>query len=596
MKFYINIQDPILRLCLAVMGASLLMLVAIFGISYKKACDEVLDDSIRLAQQNVQTAKEVVERHLNSIEVTTLNLASTRLTEYRDSDIICNLLQRFVESSPDVFGIAVCYEPDIIPGHRQGFGPYVYKRGGGLVNSNLLHDGNDYLHKPWYQPALNADSGIWTKPFRNIKGELLACFTYPLKDKQGKRIGVIAADLQLEDFTEKLVREICPFDSTEFMVLDQNLDFIAHPCHSLILTPLEAMFESRAQRKSTEKSESLVVKMKEKITGHFTFAKGTKYEGMVFFAPVSQTRWTVALSFTKAAVFEDSQNMAWNMFWLCLSGTLLMVGCMGWVFSKIRKVVETKAGIESELSLAHEIQMAMVNKVYPAYPERQDIDIYASLIPAKDVGGDLYDFALKGDILHFCVGDVSGKGVPASLFMTICRTLYRSNIDRETSPAKIAEALNRSVAADNKKNMFITMYICALNLKTGELTVCNCGHNLPLISTSGESIRYLQQPPTNIPIGVVEDFRYKEFSTRVQPGSIMVLYTDGITEAENNTHSLFGEDRLLNEANALSQSTEAQWDVKHILAAVRSYSEGCQQSDDITLLSIHYNGKQTQNT
>lgn len=596
MKFYINIQDPILRLCLTVMGACLLMLVVIFGISYKEACDEVLDDSIRLAQQNVQTAKEVVERHLGSIEVTTLNLASTRITEYRDSDIICNLLQRFVESNQEVYGIAIAYNPDIIPGHEQGFAPYVHRNGDVTESTNLLCEGRQYLTSSWYQLACNADKGNWTKPFKDNDGGLLACFTYPLRDKQGNSLGVIAVDLQMEGFTKKLVSEICPFDSAEFMILDQDLDFITHPDNNLILTPLEEMASQRAREHGCEQNESLIVRMKHKITGYDTYADETIYEGMMFYAPVSRAGWTVALSISKAAVFENSRNMAWNMFLFCMAGTLLMVGCMGWVFSKIRKVVETKAGIESELSLAHEIQMAMVNKVYPAYPERQDIDIYASLIPAKDVGGDLYDFALKGDILHFCVGDVSGKGVPASLFMTICRTLYRSNIDRETSPAKIAEALNRSVAADNKKNMFITMYICALNLKTEELTVCNCGHNLPLISTSGESIRYLQQPPTNIPIGVVEDFRYKEFSTRVQPGSIMVLYTDGITEAENNTHSLFGEDRLLNEANALSQSTEAQWDVKHILAAVRSYSEGCQQSDDITLLSIHYNGKQTQNT
>ena len=209
-------------------------------------------------------------------------------------------------------------------------------------------------------------------------------------------------------------------------------------------------------------------------------------------------------------------------------------------------------------------------------------------------------------MLHFCIGDVSGKGVPASLFMAITRTLYRSIIAREEAPARIAEALNQSIAVDNKENMFVTMYIGTLDLKSGKLRLCNCGHNVPLSNgipansqrkgeeeieqmTLTNHMEFMTLPPTNIPIGVMEEFPYEEMTLQIGPGFRLLLYTDGITEAENMDHQLYGEERLREELREVScKKQSAQLDVEHILNSVHRHANGYTQSDDITMLSIHY--------
>lgn len=607
MKNYLNmLRDPILRICMLVMGASIVVLGLIFALSYQKACNRVLDGSIRLAQLNVEKARTIVERHLTAIEITALNLSSTRIRRYRDEHQIFDLLERFVHSNPVIWGIAIGYEPDVIPTHSEGFAPYVRNDGTQIERFNLLDVGRTYQQSEWYVTPMRTKKPFWCKPFRDVKDALIACYCIPLLDDQEQPIGVIAVDMQLDHFTEKLIKEIHPYEHAEFMVLDKDLDFIAHPDHSLIMTSLADQVAKITQANGYEENESIMVRMKQKVEGYDTYAENTRFEGVMFYSPIRQTEWTVALSILKADIFKESYAMARHMFYLCLLGVLLMVAACGFLFSKIRKVVENKAGIERELSMAHNIQMAMVKKVFPAYPDRDDIDLYATLIPAKDVGGDLYDFALRGDILHFCIGDVSGKGVPASLFMAITRTLYRSIIAREDSPAKIADALNQSIAADNKENMFVTMYIGVLDLKQGLLTLCNCGHNAPLTNAKAQGsvpvdgqevthliptdgVEFMSFPPTNIPIGVVEGFEYEEATVKIDPGFHLFLYTDGITEAENVAHQLYGDDRLKQELDDMNRKKQsAQLDVEHILNTVHLHADGYTQSDDITMLSFHY--------
>ena len=599
-------QDPILRICLVVMGACIVVLGIIFSISYHQASNRILEGSIQMAQLNVEKARGVVERHLTTIEITASSLSSTHIRSCRDENQIYDLLERFVHSNPEVWGIAIGYEPGVIPGHAAGFAPFVRRNGDQTERINLPEAGRNYLQSEWYTNTMRQKAPFWCKPFRDVKAALVACYCLPLTDEQDRLIGVIAVDLQLDRFTDQLVREIQPYEHSECMVLDRDMDFIAHPNHKLIMTSLADLVSQIAAKDGYKENESIMVRMKNQVEGYDTYGENTRFEGMMFYSPIKQTGWTVALSIQKSDVFEESYEMARQLFYLCLAGFLLLVVACGFIFAKIRKVVENKAGIERELSMAHNIQMAMVKKVFPAYPDRDDIDVYATLIPAKDVGGDLYDFALRDDKLHFCIGDVSGKGVPASLFMAITRTLYRSIIARENSPAKIAEALNLSIAADNKENMFVTMYIGVFDLKQRLLTLCNCGHNAPLTNavvtenvlaggqkrvtlSPADKMDYLSFTPTNIPIGVLEGFEYEEVTVQIDPGVHLFLYTDGITEAENANHQLYGDERLKEELDRISgKNRSAQLDVEHILNSVHLHADGYTQSDDITMLSIHY--------
>ena len=264
----------------------------------------------------------------------------------------------------------------------------------------------------------------------------------------------------------------------------------------------------------------------------------------------------------------------------------------------LETTMKSKAAIENELNVARNIQMSMVPNIFPPYPDRKEIDIHASLTPAKAVGGDLYDFYLDGDDLYFCIGDVSGKGVPASLFMAITHSLFQNIVLREKTPAKIAMALNNALAQDNEESMFVTMIIGKLNLATGTFTGCNCGHNAPVTNgdldrkamhvTPSAEAHYMSMLPTNIPVGIMEDFEYEEVTISVEEDVALLLYTDGVNEAKNKDKVLYGNDRLSECVKSCGKGAGAKTIVNAIEDDVSRHAQGAEQSDDITILCLRY--------
>ena len=244
--------------------------------------------------------------------------------------------------------------------------------------------------------------------------------------------------------------------------------------------------------------------------------------------------------------------------------------------SEQRTTTASKERIESELSIAREIQMGMIPKIFPPYPEREDVDLHAILHPAKEVGGDLYDFFIDNDRLYFVIGDVSGKGVPASLFMAIARSLFRTLAQQATSPAEIMSKMNRSISENNEANMFVTLIIGILDLKTGSLRFCNAGHNPPII-IGADGNTTLLKAKIQLFVGVLEDMEYTDEEITLEKNTRLFLYTDGITEAENASKELYGEDRLLSTLAPLGT-----FDVRIIVdTVVRSVASHVQQAEEI---------------
>ncbi len=186
--------------------------------------------------------------------------------------------------------------------------------------------------------------------------------------------------------------------------------------------------------------------------------------------------------------------------------------------------------MESELRIARDIQMSMVPSVFPNV---EGLDMYASMTPAKEVGGDLYNFLWKGDMLYFCIGDVSGKGVPASLFMTLATRGFLSLASTGKTPAEIATRLNVELSDNNEMGMFVTMFICMYDLKQGRVEYCNAGHNPPVIGNAEGQYAFLDVKEANAPIGLWPDLEYVGEEMDLPSGGIMLLYTDGLNEAEN---------------------------------------------------------------
>ena len=244
-------------------------------------------------------------------------------------------------------------------------------------------------------------------------------------------------------------------------------------------------------------------------------------------------------------------------------------------YSKLEETTKAKERVESELRIAREIQRHMLPRVFP---RRRDVDIYAMMTPAKEVGGDLYAYALIDDQLYFCVGDVSGKGVPAALFMAEVTRMFRTLVDGRLLPGAIATRLNHALAEDNEQGMFVTMFIGLINLKTGHMEYCNAGHNPPLLD--GE----FMEMESNAPIGLWPELNYAGEEVVDMHGKTLFIYTDGINEAENKEKEQFGDDRL----KALLQKDlgDARQTSEAIHKAVEDFVGGAEPSDDLTKMCI----------
>ena len=263
---------------------------------------------------------------------------------------------------------------------------------------------------------------------------------------------------------------------------------------------------------------------------------------------------------------------------------------------KLHETTATKERIESELSIAREIQMGMIPKTFPPFPSRQDVDLYAILQPAREVGGDLYDYFIENDKLYFIIGDVSGKGVPASLFMAIARSMFRSFSRHTDSPATIVSGMNNAISENNETNMFITLIVGVLDLHSGELKICNAGHTLP-VQVSPEGKVSLIEARTHLIVGIMIDHEYTNEIFYLEKGTKIFFYTDGITEAENAKKELYGEANMIKTLSANSQQ-DIHAIVSSVICSVAHHVQLAEQSDDLTILVIHYepnNQKQERN-
>jgi len=261
--------------------------------------------------------------------------------------------------------------------------------------------------------------------------------------------------------------------------------------------------------------------------------------------------------------------------------------------TQVRETTSAKEKIESELRIAKEIQMGMIPHIFPPFPELPEIDLFASLLSAKEVGGDLYDFFMIGEHhLSFAIGDVSGKGIPASLFMAVTRTLLRSVSEKKKSAAEIVNAINKTLTLNNDSNMFVTFFLGILDTHTGMLSFCNAGHNPPVLISRSRGTRYFNITKA-IPVGLFEDFEYGEETIQIEAGDQLFLYTDGLTEAENAESELFGDNHLIEflQKNTVSSPKEL---IKKVTKEVSLHVNGYIQSDDLTMMSIIYNGRDSE--
>ncbi len=250
----------------------------------------------------------------------------------------------------------------------------------------------------------------------------------------------------------------------------------------------------------------------------------------------------------------------------------------------LKTATAAKERMESELQIGREIQMSFLRKTFPAFETRSDFDLYAILEPAREVGGDLYEFALIDDAhLLLVVGDVSEKGVPAALFMSAAQTILRTCInDMLLDPADILKRLNFALADNNECLMFVTMFCGVLNVPSGKLVYSNGGHNPPLLIRSDRTVEWLEMPYGMV-LGALQNSEFTTREIHLGPGDKLLAYTDGVTEAMNESHALYSEAHLLEESRRLADLKPEEM-VKALLNSVQEHVQGAPASDDITVL------------
>lgn len=254
-----------------------------------------------------------------------------------------------------------------------------------------------------------------------------------------------------------------------------------------------------------------------------------------------------------------------------------------WLRHRMAEMRAKQERIDSELRIAREIQMSMVPS---KFPKREGLDMYAMMTPAKEVGGDLYGYILQRDKLYFCVGDVSGKGVPASLFMAQVTRLFRTLAAQKMMPDEICTRMNDALSGeDNERCMFVTFFIGLLDIPTGHLIYCNAGHNYPVINVGDDQCAFLKME-TNMPIGPMPGMPYVGGEIDSIKGKPLLIYTDGLNEAENNERKLFGNERMLDILRK-SKAVNARELIESLAAEVERHREGAEPSDDLTMMAIY---------
>jgi sigma-B regulation protein RsbU (phosphoserine phosphatase) len=248
-----------------------------------------------------------------------------------------------------------------------------------------------------------------------------------------------------------------------------------------------------------------------------------------------------------------------------------------------------KEKMEKELDIGREIQMSMVPQDFPAFPNRREISIYAILQPARQVGGDLYDFYFLDDSrLCFCIGDVSDKGVPAALFMAMTKTLVKSRSVDDYSTASILTHVNDELSKDNVTSMFVTLVLGILDVRTGEFVYTNAGHNFPYVRRADGTLEMLKHRHGPI-LGAVPGLTYKEMKLKLEVGDVIFMYTDGVTEAMNHDGELYSDSRL-DKCLELSSFKSVENLIDEVISDVQGYAAGADQADDIAILALQFDG------
>ncbi|MBR1547629.1 MAG: SpoIIE family protein phosphatase [Prevotella sp.] len=578
-----------------------------------------------------------MEKSLSEVYVAAVNTVPDIENSLGRPDRLQSIIERIVELNPNIHSCGISFRENYYPQKGRWFCPYATRRDSTVAGQTIGGPTQDYLQEEWFVEALKADTNYWAKPFfESTDGRVpLVAYLMPIRDELGQTVAILGVDYELHNCSDDLIDEF--LDSYCF-VIDPQGTYLLHPDQERIISD---NYFNTAGGDSPKNDERLGRQMVNGMRfGLPTFFMVDGEKVFVSHRALEHTPWSMAY----VLPYYWAARVGYT-----LGGTMLLIITLGLIvvffvgrrvirkaasplvqlaqtadevakgniqaqlptikhndeirlmrdsfenmqqslvsyIEELRQVTAQTAAMESEMRVAHDIQMSMLPKTFPPYPDRSDLDIYGSVTPAKGVGGDLFDFYIRDERLFFCIGDVSGKGVPASLFMAVTRSLFRNVSTHISEPAQIVTALNKAQSEGNETGMFVTLFVGVLDLHTGVLDFCNAGHDDPLLL--GSQVEEMQCE-SNIVIGLFPDFEFVQQQATLAPGTTIFLYTDGLNEAEDISHGQFGDDRIMDVARRLLQEHrhQPQHLVDSMTEAVHAFVGDAEQSDDLTMLAIQY--------
>ena len=535
------------------------------------------------AMSELKTKNMEIQREVRSVEEAVSYVTYALERNLNNPEAIYTLERALLERNHAISGCAVAFKEGYIKGDRWNELFVGRDEGGALVQRQIGDENHNYFELDWYKETIEADGGHWTDPYIDNAGSKaeVCSYTMPLRDKNGDVVAVFCTDMSL-DWLMEIFKTQSEASST-FLLSSTGV----------IIAMTNNVFENieAVQDAVSNANDSMIDKVtRAMLSGDTGRAKINKSQ--VFYGPVEGgTGWSLAVVFADDVVYDRLNKLSINLAIFMLLGLGLLAFIMFRTvrgFRKLQVVNAEKERIGNELAIASGIQKGMLPCTFPPYPDRDEITMYGSLVPAKEVGGDLYDFYIRDEKLFFCIGDVSGKGVPASLVMAVTRSLFRTVSTHIDKPELIMKQINDAMSEMNESSMFVTLFIGMLDLHSGILSYSNAGHCPPYLVTAPNCDPIPLEMDANIPVGLMKDWSYTAQSTAIRPGNVVFLYTDGLTEAENTSHELYGEERLMKCIAGCADITPHAL-IAHITDAVHAFVGDAEQSDDLTMLGVLFN-------
>ena len=597
--------------------------------------------AMSISERVLKGEKEEVRRITSDLYMAATNTAPFIEENLDNADKMYDIMNRMLKLNPYMRSCGIYFVEGYYPQKGRLFAPYASRRDSIIKESQDACDqGNDYVKDKWFKDAIASKEGYWAKPFldNDSAKSPLVSYLLPIHDQQNRTVAVLGVDLLLSWLNEKIqpVRTFQWKDSEKwnpeyqiyFFMTDSTGTLLVHPdTKRLVVENMKPYIndynnlghltinDSREDEKVVEGVETLVCSQVVKYTNwnisivipqFFINVAGYIVAGIaIMFVFMGQL---VVYFFGRRSIKKavnplqqlaiSADEVAKGNFKTALpelkshdeihhlrDSFAQMQQSLTRYIEDLRTATAQKAAIENEMKVAHDIQMSMLPKTFPPYPERSDLDIYGTLTPAKGVGGDLFDFYIRDEKLFFCIGDVSGKGIPASLYMAVTRSLFRNISQHVSKPDHIVNALNQAQSDGNDTNMFVTLFVGVLDLKTGRLSYCNAGHDAPLLLGNEVTILPCE---CNLPIGVIADFTFEQQEITLERPTTIFLFTDGLNEAENIDHAQFGDERIMSIAESMvtNGQLEPTQVIRHMTDAVHTFVGIAEQSDDLTMLAI----------